>query len=63
MTIKNIGAEPVSEVFIFSAPGFENHMRCISVLATEKPTPTTADELRRCDRAGSVVYAGREENP
>jgi quercetin dioxygenase-like cupin family protein len=62
-SLKNIGSEPVSEVTIFSAPGFENHLRCVSVPANEKPTPTTAEEQKQCDHEGDVVYAGRGENP
>ena len=41
VSFKNTSAEPASIVFIFLEPGFENHLRCVSVLANEKPTPTT----------------------
>ena len=56
VSFKNTSAEPASIVFIFSEPGFENHLRCVSVLANEKPTPTTPDEQKRCDHEGHVVY-------
>ena len=39
ISLKNTGTEPVSLVFVFSAPGFEETMRCNSVPANEKPTP------------------------
>jgi quercetin dioxygenase-like cupin family protein len=44
VSAKNIGAEPISLTFIFSAPGFEDTMRCNSVPAGEKPTPITPEE-------------------
>ena len=39
VSVKNAGTETVSVVFVFSAPGFENYMRCDSVLPNEKLTP------------------------
>ena len=56
VSFKNTSAEPASIVFIFSEPGFENHLRCVSVLASEKTTPTTPEEQKRCDHEGRVVY-------
>jgi mannose-6-phosphate isomerase-like protein (cupin superfamily) len=38
VSLKNTGTEPASIVAIFSAPGFEDHLRCESVPAGEKPT-------------------------
>jgi len=59
-----IGSEPVSLVAIFSAPGFENHLRCASVPANEKPTPMTLADWKQCDHEGHVVYRDRgEEDP
>jgi len=37
--LKNTSAEPLRVTFIFSAPGFEEFQRCISVPAAETPTP------------------------
>jgi hypothetical protein len=37
ISLKNIGSEPVSLSFIFSAPGFEDPMRCDSVPAVKPP--------------------------
>jgi len=36
---KNTGTETESDVAIFSAPGFEDHLRCESVPTNEKPKP------------------------
>jgi hypothetical protein len=47
---------------VFSQPGFENHLRCVSVLANEKPTPTTPQEQKRCDHEGHVVYQELKDN-
>lgn len=61
VSMKIIGSEPVSLVAIFSAPGFENHLRCASVPANEKPTPMTLADWKRCDHEGHVVYKNRGE--
>jgi quercetin dioxygenase-like cupin family protein len=55
ISLKNTGAEPVSLVFVFSAPGFEETMRCNSVPADEKPTPLTPEERRECSHKGHAV--------
>lgn len=54
--LKNISTEPLSVTFIFSAPGFEEFQRCISVPATKAPTPMTEDELKRCEAPGHMIY-------
>jgi quercetin dioxygenase-like cupin family protein len=61
VSVKNVGTETVSLVGVFSAPGFENHMRCESVLPNEKSTPVSSEEHKECDRQGHVIYKGREE--
>jgi quercetin dioxygenase-like cupin family protein len=61
---KNIGRERECDVAIFSAPGFEDHLRCESVPANEKPTIISRAEENACDRLGQVVYKDRgEEDP
>ena len=55
ISLKNTGAEPVSLVFVFSAPGFEETMRCNSVPADEKPTPLTPEERSECSHKGHAV--------
>ena len=60
VSLKNNSTQPASMVFVFSAPGFENHLRCVSVLANEKPTPVTAEEQKQCDHTGHVMYKEAE---
>jgi quercetin dioxygenase-like cupin family protein len=61
--IKNEGTEKVSVVFVFSKPGFEDYMRCDSVLPNEKVTPLSVEQQRECSHQGHVVYKDLEENP
>jgi quercetin dioxygenase-like cupin family protein len=63
VSIKPVGNDTVSMDFVFSAPGFENLMRCESVPAGEKPTPTTLEERKKCDHEGHVIYKEGEESP
>ena len=63
VSAKNIGAEPISLTFIFSAPGFEDTMRCNSVPAGETPTQITPEEHKECAHLGHAENAGRPENP
>jgi quercetin dioxygenase-like cupin family protein len=61
VSLKNAGTEPASIVAIFSAPGFEDHLRCESVPAGEKPTTISQAEENVCDHLGHVVYKDRRE--
>ena len=63
VSLKNIGAEPVSLTFIFSAPGFEDTMRCNSVPAAETPTQITPEQQKDCAHLGHAESAGRPEQP
>lgn len=54
--LKNISSESLSVTFVFSAPGFEEFQRCISVPAAETPTPMTEEDLKRCEAPGHMVY-------
>ena len=56
VSVKNAGTETVSVVFIFSAPGFENYMRCDSVLPNEKVTPLSPEGQKACSHDGHVIY-------
>jgi quercetin dioxygenase-like cupin family protein len=60
---KNIGTEPVALTFVFSAPGFEETMRCNSVPAGETPTRITPEEQRDCAHLGHVESAARPDAP
>jgi quercetin dioxygenase-like cupin family protein len=61
--IKNAGTERVSVVFVFSAPGFENYMRCDSVLPNEKVTPLSLEGQKECSHQGHVTYKDLDEGP
>lgn len=61
VSLKNNNSQPASMVFVFSAPGFENHLRCVSVAANEKPTPVTPEEHKQCDHEGHVIYRELEQ--
>jgi quercetin dioxygenase-like cupin family protein len=58
---KNIGTEPIALTFIFSAPGFEDTMRCNSVPAGETPTAITPEEQLACAHLGHSESAGRQD--
>lgn len=60
---KNIGTEPIALTFVFSAPGFEDTMRCNSVPAGETPTPITPEQQKDCAHLGHAESAGRPESP
>lgn len=63
VSVKNAGSETASVVFVFSAPGFENYMRCDSVLPNEKVTPLSPEEMKACEHEGHVIDKDAEENP
>jgi len=61
--LKNTGTEPIGLTFIFSAPGFEDTMRCNSVPAGETPTKITQEQQKECAHLGHAESAGRQELP
>ena len=63
VSAKNIGTEPISLTFIFSAPGFEDTMRCNSVPAGETPTQIAPEQQKDCAHLGHAEYASRPEQP
>jgi len=54
--LKNIGTDNISLVFVFSAPGFEENMRCSSVPAGQSAPPIDTEELKACAHKGHVEY-------
>jgi quercetin dioxygenase-like cupin family protein len=58
--LKNTSREPLDVTFIFSAPGFEEFQRCISVPAGEPATAMTEEDLKRCEAPGHMIY--RKQN-
>jgi quercetin dioxygenase-like cupin family protein len=63
ISAKNTGTEPIVLTFVFSAPGFEDTMRCNSVPAGETPTQITPEQQKECAHLGHADYAGRQEQP
>jgi quercetin dioxygenase-like cupin family protein len=61
VTLKNVGSDTASIVAFFSAPGFEDHMRCESAPPNQKPKTITEAEETVCDHLGHVVYKDRGE--
>jgi quercetin dioxygenase-like cupin family protein len=61
ISLRNTGTQPVGLVFIFSAPGFEETMRCNSVPANEKPTLLTPEQQKECSHLGHAVSASDPE--
>lgn len=61
ISLKNTGTEAVNVVFIFSAPGFEETMRCNSVPANEKPTALTPEQRKECAHLGHAVSAPEQD--
>ena len=61
ISVKNTGNEPLGVAFIFSAPGFEETMRCNSVPANEKPTPLTPEQRKECAHKGHAVSGSDSE--
>src|SRR5882724_12216864 len=56
VSLKNIGTDNISLVFVFSAPGFEENMRCGSVPAGQTAPPINTDELKACAHEGHVEF-------
>lgn len=56
VSVKNPGPETASVVWVFSAPGFENYMRCDSVLPDERVVPLSPAEEKKCEQEGHVIY-------
>jgi quercetin dioxygenase-like cupin family protein len=61
ISLRNTGTELVSLTFLFSAPGFEETMRCNSVPAGETPTQITPEQQKECAHMGHVEYVNRPE--
>ncbi len=63
VNVKNAGTDTASVVGVFSAPGFEDYMRCDSVLPNEKVMPLSQEQMKACEHKGHVIYKDIEENP
>jgi|SRR5215469_7916 len=56
ISAKNVGTDTLSLVGVFSAPGFEDYMRCDSVLPNEKVVPLSLGGQKACAGQGHVIY-------
>jgi quercetin dioxygenase-like cupin family protein len=57
ISLKNTGSENISLAFVFSDPGFDEFMRCVSVpVGSPNPTMLPSDEFKRCQHKGHVEY-------
>jgi len=56
ISAKNVGTDNVSLIGVFSAPGFEDYMRCDSVLPNEKVIPLSLEGQKACAGQGHVIY-------
>lgn len=61
ISLKNTGNENIQLAFIFSDPGFDQFMRCVSVPASNPSSaPMSHDDFEKCQHTGHVVYEGFE---
>jgi mannose-6-phosphate isomerase-like protein (cupin superfamily) len=58
MALQNTGNDDIHLIFIYSAPGFEEYMRCTSAPAGEIAAQLSTDQLRACANKGNVEYEG-----
>jgi quercetin dioxygenase-like cupin family protein len=57
ISLKNTGSENISLAFVFSDPGFDEFMRCVSVpVGSPNPAMLHSDEFKRCQHRGHVEY-------
>jgi len=54
--LKNNGNENISLTFVFSAPGFEEFQRCISVPAGSPALPLSREEFQACQHEGHIAF-------
>jgi len=57
VSLQNTGKESISLAFVFSDPGYDEFMRCVSVPAGETSSAkVTHEEFTQCQHKGHVVY-------
>jgi len=56
VSLRNTEAAPIQLIFIFSAPGFDEYMRCSSVPEGQPAPPMSLDEISKCAHEGHVEY-------
>ncbi|HEY3972284.1 MAG TPA: cupin domain-containing protein [Candidatus Sulfotelmatobacter sp.] len=63
ISMKNIGRENISLTFVFSEPGFDDFMRCVSVPAGEESSKLTPEEFKACQHEGHVMFEAPSRKP
>ena len=59
VSLKNTGKEIIDLTFVFSDPGYDEFMRCISVSRGDSASvKVQRDEFKDCQHKGHVVYEG-----
>lgn len=61
VTLKNTGSDDIQLIFVFSAPGFDDYMRCTSVPAGQAAPPMTVEAVRDCSHKGHVEFEALEK--
>lgn len=56
ISVKNIGAQPIRVLFVFSNPGYETYMRCTSVPYGQPVKPLSLKQRDACMAQGEVMY-------
>ena len=56
VSLRNTGTAPIQLIFIFSAPGFDEYMRCSSVPEGQRAPPIPLGEVSKCAHDGHVEY-------
>ena len=61
VSLKNTGTEVIRLAFVFSAPGYDDFMRCTSVPANDPVTARVSQqEFVDCEHKGHVQYADNQ---
>jgi quercetin dioxygenase-like cupin family protein len=56
VSLRNTGTDPIQLIFVFSAPGFDEYMRCSSVPEGQPAPPMPLDAVSKCAHEGHVEY-------
>ena len=57
ISLKNTGSENIILAFVFSDPGFDEFMSCVSIpVGSPTPTMLPPDEFKKCQHKGHVEY-------
>lgn len=56
ISVKNTGNENLSLLAIFSAPGFDEYLRCTSVPENQEPAAMSEQEWKQCQHKGHAEF-------